>query len=339
MPRRLDGNLSFLPPTGWTEGALAVFHANCASGPVPSLHVAWEAREGGSVHAHALRRLAALCGKDSHVYDVTKVVTGRPSVGLRITVATEPVPVEVLVVVIEADPDGAVVVFSLVAGGGLTPPCREIFERVLGTFRVEARDGAPAGEELANAEEVDMQRYRYRNVSFEPPANWVETTIAAYHAPPGPDGSKSSWLVVGREPLAPAVTLRAYADRALIRLAQGAEAVSLVDTRSLMVGDRSAILVRVKMGSPEGETEKTLVMVEPGDGPPRRVTRFVMTAPLAQAEATQRALAETLSSVRFGASSASASVDAPAAAAATQPSAARERPYLVSIPGTRRSDA
>ena len=334
--RREERNVSFDPPRGWTEASVAVFRAHVGfdARPVPSIHVAWEPLRGASVEAHALTRLAAFGEDSARVDHLAKFVVGRPAVGFRIKRDVHPAVIEASVVVAEMGDAGdageagdaterAVLVLTLVTSSELAAGARATFERMLRTVRFDPHgDGAPNWRAMT---------YQHRNVSFEPPAEWVEATVAAYHGSPEPDGARSTWLTVGREPLAPGVSLRAHADRAVVRMVQSGQVTAFQTSESLEVGGRDAILVRTTMPSPSGEMERTLVLIAPGDEEPAKVMHVVSTAPLARADEARHALAEMLASLRFA--------DTPERRPSTSTSRAPPPlavPPLVPIPGTRR---
>ncbi len=146
-----------------------------------------------------------------------------------------------------------------------------------------------------------MARFQQSNVSFEPPAAWLDTTIASFRAPTAePDAAAAPTILMAREVLQPADTLRTHADRKLVQLGREAQRFALVESKELQVGGRPALLLRYRLSGQDGRRlEQTTVMVDPAHDPEHKVAVFVMIAAAEQAEQSHAVFADMLTSVRF----------------------------------------
>ncbi len=321
MTRRRDRDLSFEPPRGWEDEGVVAFRAR-APAPLrpPTLTLAWEPLRGRGIHEHAIRALSAVGGVEL-VENAQTDVGGREALLVRLREAEGEETFERTTVVVDLleDTAGAIPVFTLVTPLELAADARVAFADVLSSVK---------WTEGVTPERVDMDRYSYKNVSFEPPENWVEATVASYHTASQPDGPPDQRIVVARDALPAPTTLRAFVDRTILTLGQTTPGFRFVESPSMEVAGRSAVLVRFRFDAAPGVMEQTMVLIDPGSDAPRKVTVVLTSSTVAAAEKARAALFAMLRTLRFGDAQPAAS--APGRAAPPDASVP-----LVPIPGTR----
>ena len=143
-----------------------------------------------------------------------------------------------------------------------------------------------------------MGLHQQRDLAFEAPPDWFESTVAAFKAPATEVGPEIV-LLVAREPLMPNDTLEGHMGRTLLKLGKELDDVVMGETRELEVGARRALSVRVEFEASSGRFEQTLVMVDPTRDPDGQVWVFVSTAPLERREEASAALERVLFTARF----------------------------------------
>ncbi len=146
-----------------------------------------------------------------------------------------------------------------------------------------------------------MATYHQKDLSFEAPAEWIDTTVAFFHGPAAPAGTPpASSITVMREPLRAADTLRTHADRKLVQLGKDLARFELLESTDVELAGRPAVLLRFRFG-PDGREriEQTMVLVDPLDDPERVVVVVSTAAVLERVDETRVAFATTLRSLRF----------------------------------------
>ncbi len=158
MNRVRNGNVSFEPPEGWTDGTVITLHAPSAAGPVsgPSIWVSHEPlRPGDTLRSHADRKLLQF-GKGAPGFEILsfeeareRTVAGRRAIQLKFVLAGKPSAIAETVVLVDpiSDPnarDAGVAVIVARAPVERAPELAPIFERLLESVAV-----APAGQALA----------------------------------------------------------------------------------------------------------------------------------------------------------------------------------------------
>jgi hypothetical protein len=147
-----------------------------------------------------------------------------------------------------------------------------------------------------------MTRYRHDEISFETPAEWLDSTVASFHPTPSAPGSPPVPIItMHQEPLAPGATLNLHADRLLMQLTRVRPVIDLLSREETVITDRPVILIRFHfMPDPEaGMMEQTMALLVSGRDPDCKVAVFSLVCPAAVAEANRPLLATVLRSLRF----------------------------------------
>jgi hypothetical protein len=145
-----------------------------------------------------------------------------------------------------------------------------------------------------------MTRFAHQNVSFEPPADWIEATVVRFHAPPAPGLDPLPMIVVTREPCPPGESLQTFSTRKLIALAARRADLAILDSEEESIGGRSAIVQRFRFRGPKGAfVESAMALVGTGDDAARLVTVIESMSAPEQSKATDEAFRDMLRRVRF----------------------------------------
>jgi hypothetical protein len=158
MTRVRNGNVSFEPPEGWTDGTVITLHAPSAAGPLsgPSIWVSHEPlRPGDTLRSHADRKLLQF-GRGAPGFEIVsfeeateRTVAGRRAIQLKFVLAGKPSAIAETVVLVDSikdpdAPDAGVAVIVSRAPVDRAPELAPIFERLL-----ESVAAGPAGHALA----------------------------------------------------------------------------------------------------------------------------------------------------------------------------------------------
>jgi hypothetical protein len=127
----------------------------------------------------------------------------------------------------------------------------------------------------------------------------VDTARARFSARVA-DGAGDSSITVVREPLLAGETLRAHADRTLLRLTKAGALFQFVESQARVVGGREAFSKRVRFGIAP-RVEQTLVTVDLANDPNRNATILTCAAPIEKAEQTALVFEQVLGTIRFAA--------------------------------------
>jgi hypothetical protein len=187
-------------------------------------------------------------------------------------------------------------------------------------------------------EEENMNQYHHREISFAAPQGWVDRSMVAFSAPKLKDEPPTGTnIVMSREPLPPGDTLRTHADRQLLAMGRTLEDFQIVESRELQVGGHNAILFRFRWRSVVAVLEQSMVLVESGTVPESCVTTFTSTARDQEAAEMRTVFAETLETVRFGATPPPEDFSAPPSSHASEdPISIMIEVPDVPMPGSRR---
>ena len=147
-----------------------------------------------------------------------------------------------------------------------------------------------------------MPRHQDKDVSFDPPPDWVDRTFVAFTAPPGlvKDVNSAPNIVMTREPMRDGDTLRTHSDRQLIELGKQLKDFDLLESKETTLGGLPAILLRYRWISQVGTLEQAMVVAErtrPDKG--TDVTTFTTTTTPADAPRARPIFDEILRTVRF----------------------------------------
>jgi hypothetical protein len=166
-----------------------------------------------------------------------------------------------------------------------------------------------------------MPRYQHKDLSFEPPSDWLDSTVARFHPPPAPVGAPPvPAITMAYEPLPPGVGARMHADQMLVRLAKTVVGFDFLNREDVTIGDRPAILFRFRF-RPDAEAleamEQTMALVPAGTDRDPRIAILSIACPIASAQVNMGVFTNVLRTVRF---------DEPGVAASTVPTAAPSSP-------------
>jgi hypothetical protein len=135
-------------------------------------------------------------------------------------------------------------------------------------------------------------------------------------------------LRIGREPVRGA-TLRVHADKAIVKIGRSVPDFELVESGSLEVAGRPAILMRFRLTQDGRSLEQTLVLVDPLQDPDRCVAVFNASGPPERSAEVREMLDAVLRSVRFRTGAAAHPGVLPAS---TEPSDTRARGSVPDAP-------
>jgi hypothetical protein len=148
-----------------------------------------------------------------------------------------------------------------------------------------------------------MPRYQHNDISFEPPAGWMDSTVARFHPAPSPVGAPPvPSITMAMERLAPGVSMRTHADQLFVRLAKSVRDFDFLNREETMIGDRTAILLRFQFkASPDApETmEQTMALVASGTEREPQIVVLAMACPAESAQSSMAVFTNVLRSVRF----------------------------------------
>ncbi len=177
-----------------------------------------------------------------------------------------------------------------------------------------------------------MPRYQDKDVSFDPPPEWVDRTFVAYTVPYDLPKNKESApnIVMTREPLRATDTLRTHADRQLLELGKQLKDFDLLESRETELGGQQAIYLRYSWVSHIGVLEQSMTLAERPAEQGSSVTTFTTTTTPDEAPRVRPLFNQILQSVKFGAGFAPPPKGAP-----PPTSPPREDAPLVPMPGFR----
>lgn len=135
-------------------------------------------------------------------------------------------------------------------------------------------------------------------VTFAPPADWTDATIAAFVAPSS-DPKVTANVTIARESRRGSETLKTHAHRYLLGLASNLPSFDMREMTDIEVGGRPAIRIRGEWASTEGLFEQTSVHLMPAPSD-TTVTTITVTCSSAASHVAAKALVDVLASVRFG---------------------------------------
>jgi hypothetical protein len=140
-----------------------------------------------------------------------------------------------------------------------------------------------------------------KNFSFEPPPDWIESSVVRFHPPPSPPGAPPvPSITVEQEPLTPGSTLQLHAHRYVVRLSRTAPGFELLNTEDMTIGGRPAMLLRFRfLPSPEAQwtMEQTTALVAVDKA---TVAIVSIASPSESAQSNMPFFANVLRSMRFG---------------------------------------
>jgi hypothetical protein len=141
-----------------------------------------------------------------------------------------------------------------------------------------------------------MPRYQDEIISFDVPRDWEDRTIVVFAAPSRPGLSRTSNVVMTREPLRESEGLGAYADRQLAQLSESLDGFELLGREERRVAERAAVTMRIHAGPANARFEQHLTLLElPG----RVIATLTMTVPVDDAPQMAPLYDRILSTVRL----------------------------------------
>jgi hypothetical protein len=145
-----------------------------------------------------------------------------------------------------------------------------------------------------------MPRRHDRDISFDPPPDWMDRSMVAYAAPtddPTKEGAPN--FVMTREPMRDTDTLRSHADRQLIELGRQLRDFDLLESKETTLGGGPAVHLRYTWMSHFGRLEQSVIVTERPADKGRMAVAFTTTSRTEEAAKMKSVFADMLRSVRF----------------------------------------
>jgi hypothetical protein len=148
-----------------------------------------------------------------------------------------------------------------------------------------------------------MSRYQHKDISFEPPSAWLDSTVARFHPKPSPLGSPPvPSITMAFEPMPSGLTVGLYAVQLLVKFAKTVPGFEFLNREETMIGDRHAVLLRFQF-KPNDEAsepmEQTTALVTAGNEREPEVAVLTIASPAALAESSMALFTSVLRTVRF----------------------------------------
>ena len=141
-----------------------------------------------------------------------------------------------------------------------------------------------------------MARYEHSDVSFDVPRDWKDRSVVAFTEPSKAGQTTAANVVLTRDPLPKAETLRSYADRQLVELAKRMDGFDLRKREEKELAGREAVELRFGWKGGSGPIEQRLTMVQGTGG---QVLTFTTTVKRSEAAKFDAVFDRILASVKF----------------------------------------